>query len=575
MRVSRPTSRTRSGRSEEPSGVRPGPGLDPGGGAGRPDAAAAPAPTPGYPAAVALPPPLLTLAESLAPSAAGVRGELARYQAAAAVGGLPAYDRAVALTRALAAAEPARAWELAEALPADAPWPRALRALVRSTVQDAGAGLVDLEEAVHPLPPADPLRVPLLGALGRGYAQLGDVALAAQAFHEAAALAHQLGHPEIEGRMIASLGFLHGEHDDPIPYEEATRRALELLRPSGDARLIAHALCNLAGALARQGRTVEARAALEEGWPLARELDWQWGQALYLAGFGGVLANLGKLDESLAAYRRSLELLTDLGDEFQRTRHLLMMSRHLVAHDRHAEAVQLLTECVTSCRTHFFAATLSQALEELSHAHEAMGDAAGALAALREHVRLAQQGVAAQVADRVRLAELRFEARAQREAAHTDPLTHLPNRRFQDEELRRLEHAGPWSVALLDVDQFKAINDAHGHAVGDEVLVELARRLRGQLRISDQIARWGGEEFCLTMPGARAADAMRIAQRLTGVVAATAFATAGGALAVSISVGVAESQGGTPHATLLERADRALYAAKAAGRGRVVVAAPE
>ncbi len=155
----------------------------------------------------------------------------------------------------------------------------------------------------------------------------------------------------------------------------------------------------------------------------------------------------------------------------------------------------------------------------------------------------------------------------------TDHLTGLYNRRHMEESLRALtagatRHGFPIVVLIVDVDHFKSVNDTLGHQSGDEVLVELAHRLRSVIRAEDVIGRWGGEEFLLLLPHTTGAQAAFLAERLRTVVSGTPIATAQGELQVSISIGgaAAEEQG---HHDLLLIADRELYTAKDAGRNRV------
>jgi len=157
-----------------------------------------------------------------------------------------------------------------------------------------------------------------------------------------------------------------------------------------------------------------------------------------------------------------------------------------------------------------------------------------------------------------------------------DVLTGLLNRRGFDERLRRLlqrDAAQPPVLALLDVDHFKRINDTHGHAVGDAVLSGIGGRLRETLRPLDLAVRLGGEEFAVIWAQPEAGGEVRLGERLREVVGSQPFATAAGPLAVTVSVGIARAQGPdeAPEA-LFSRADAALYAAKGAGRDRVVQA---
>jgi diguanylate cyclase (GGDEF)-like protein len=153
------------------------------------------------------------------------------------------------------------------------------------------------------------------------------------------------------------------------------------------------------------------------------------------------------------------------------------------------------------------------------------------------------------------------------ELTRTDELTGLPNRRAWDELLReelasaeRLDR--PLSVAMLDLDHFKAYNDRHGHLAGDRLLRAAAAAWSGSLRGTDVLARWGGEEFALLLPDCDAAGATALIERLRGTLPDD----------VTFSAGVATSGGGAEPRALMDAADRALYRAKAEGRDRVVVA---
>lgn len=154
----------------------------------------------------------------------------------------------------------------------------------------------------------------------------------------------------------------------------------------------------------------------------------------------------------------------------------------------------------------------------------------------------------------------------------TDTLTGIANRRRLTDELDRLianarRHGRPLSVVFIDIDRFKRVNDTYGHDVGDEVLIELARRLEGAVREGDLVGRWGGEEFLAIAPESDLVQAEQVAQRCWERVRGTDFATAG---AVTASFGVAALSDGDDRWTLLRRADTALYTAKSQGRDRVV-----
>lgn len=159
-----------------------------------------------------------------------------------------------------------------------------------------------------------------------------------------------------------------------------------------------------------------------------------------------------------------------------------------------------------------------------------------------------------------------------------DPLTGLVNRMVFDpmlaletERMRRDERNYRFSVAMLDLDFFKSINDQHGHAAGDKVLVEVAQRMQAFLRGMDVAARYGGEEFAVLFPGANAQEACQALERLRDDLEHNPVRVTNYHIAVTISAGVAEcSQQTVGAAQLLAQADAALYQAKQEGRNRIV-----
>ncbi|MDT8854094.1 diguanylate cyclase [Paracoccaceae bacterium Fryx2] len=163
-----------------------------------------------------------------------------------------------------------------------------------------------------------------------------------------------------------------------------------------------------------------------------------------------------------------------------------------------------------------------------------------------------------------------------------DPLTGLYNRRYAIPHLAAIAEAGKtagsdFAVMVIDLDRFKSVNDRFGHAAGDTVLVEVARRLSENLRAGDLLARIGGEEFLVALPRTGLADASTTAERLCRVVQERPIPLSGGrALSVTVSIGLAISNLGQslhlePVGAVVERADRALLVAKAEGRNQVTI----
>ncbi len=179
---------------------------------------------------------------------------------------------------------------------------------------------------------------------------------------------------------------------------------------------------------------------------------------------------------------------------------------------------------------------------------------------------------------------LRDSVDARLSLAVLDPLTGLYNRRYAETYMRRViaqasETGQPFALMLLDLDRFKTVNDTYGHIVGDEVLIETARRLRNNVREVDLLVRHGGEEFLIAMPATDFDAASTAAERLRRVIAETPVHASGPGTEVSItvSIGVTVCTGapGEAHTLqgMIDAADRALYAAKTDGRNQVTFAA--
>lgn len=186
-------------------------------------------------------------------------------------------------------------------------------------------------------------------------------------------------------------------------------------------------------------------------------------------------------------------------------------------------------------------------------------------------------------------AEMRATFRTGVNAALHDPLTGLHNRRYAMPHLTRIaQHAAqtgkPFAVMVADLDHFKQINDSFGHAGGDAVLVEVAARLRDALRASDLVARIGGEEFMIVMPGTTLADAQQVAVRICDGISGTPFdlPCKAGPISVTVSIGMAigdvgmdgEADVADLGSQVLDQADKALYSAKMRGRNRVTLSRP-
>ncbi|PPB80216.1 two-component system cell cycle response regulator [Albidovulum inexpectatum] len=186
--------------------------------------------------------------------------------------------------------------------------------------------------------------------------------------------------------------------------------------------------------------------------------------------------------------------------------------------------------------------------------------------------------IRAQIDRKLQADRLRASVETGLRLAMTDPLTGLHNRRYAMPHLQKMADAARRegrriAVMVLDIDRFKSINDTHGHAAGDAVLVEIADRLRSNLRAADLIARLGGEEFLVALPDTTPEAAQATAERLRRVIAARPVPLPRGEadISVTLSIGLALGPTDSGIEDLIDRADRALLGSKSAGRNQVTI----
>ncbi|MDP2305626.1 MAG: GGDEF domain-containing protein [Pseudomonadota bacterium] len=557
-----------------------------------------------------LPPGLLEAAENLAPKHARLEAALERFRTS---GG--SADATLDLELNFGLFDSAAMRALVDAM-GDVDQQSAVARLLRGI---AASRRSELDEALVLLPPValearleldERLLAWTLSEWGRASAMKGERLRAFELVQECLLLTRTLEWPEHEALTLCHLGLLYGQEGESEPYAAYTRQALTLYRELGDSQGITQCLVNLGGALTTLRELDEAARCYAEALLMAHASGWAYLEALALAGRGGLRFQEGDVDEGLVDYRASAVLLEARAQHFQLTRHDLLVGRHLLRANRGVEAMEWARSCLARAESYGFDELKAGAHELLSSSLSLLGRHEEAVGALRTFCDLREQRVQQQVADAQRGAEqaqhellTRKQAQWERErgtelqakndelavalaaqeqlraeleqVSRTDPLTGLANRREMDRYLcQAVAQAGrswrPLSFVLLDVDHFKQVNDRFGHAGGDAVLVELARRLRERMRASDLLARWGGEEFCMILPDTVVAGAFTVAERVRRLVADTPFLVGNELLKVTISLGVANLEPGRCEAVrLLQAADEALYAAKRAGRNRI------
>ncbi|MEJ6002031.1 diguanylate cyclase [Paucibacter soli] len=424
-----------------------------------------------------------------------------------------------------------------------------------------------------------------LNRIGLAYEALGDLQQAQTSTTQSLEIAQRQELAEPHFAAINNLcGFASlAEHEALLERQDAraqghalralqlTEQACQLARASGNAHWLAAALANRVDALLSATELEQAAALIDEYLPLAQAQQFAWlvlqaqlqrARLLQLGDQAGraiailrslLAADLDRLPPKLK--RRAVHMLVGLHKQRGEYYEALQSLEQLAELDRrwaqdklalHSKALLIREEVA-----------LAQARAELA-SRDAERERERAERLLHEHEALSSQAA--------ELGRIAVE----------DVLTGLYNRRHADQVLpllsqRALSQGQPLSVAMLDLDHFKQINDGYGHAMGDQVLRAVAQHLRTSVRSADLMARIGGEEFVVALLGAPLAKAREICERMRGAIAAHDWEALAPELKVSVSIGLACAQTADEHGQLLERADQALYAAKHAGRNQVRV----
>lgn len=397
---------------------------------------------------------------------------------------------------------------------------------------------------------------------------------------------------------LANVYLSLGQHDEAIGLLD---RAIERFRAQGDEAKVALALANAGRAQVAAGRASWAIAPLDTALETFERLGRHGDVATTLAKLGVAHGAAGTPERARRSFERALAL-HDAGHAtvFARETRQGYGSWALDVGDARLALEQL--SAAADAYDGADALARSGVMEPLSRALEAVGRPQDALDALRRHVagQASLSSAASEAKIRVRLLELQLGVAGEQEIARlhalelvrtnrelqtraerleqlslTDSLTALPNRRDLDARLgaevqRSHRHGRPLVLALLDLDQFKSVNDRFSHDVGDRVLVRVARLLREHLRATDVAARWGGEEFALLFPETGMDEAAVVLERVRSVVAEVDWSVIADGLSVTVSIGASSLTPEGGPAELLRQADRRLYAAKGTGRDRIV-----
>lgn len=406
--------------------------------------------------------------------------------------------------------------------------------------------------------------------VGNVHGELGDYARALEYHTRAAALKQQLGDDRGHAITLSNIGLTYRNQADYGHALDCFEQAIGIARKLGDRSVEAHVLEEIAGLYLASGNPVAALSFFRESVEVARASDGLFAEVDSRIGIGNALVALGRADEASSELEEVLALAQRIDSRWLIFRAHLALSEAYEAAGDHAQALEhfrayhrVEDEVFSAEAERRIQFTIAQVEVERSE-REA------------ELLRTKNDELSAANEEKARLLEvLRQQAEELERLSREDALTGLFNRRHVDAALaleweRARRFGRDLSVAVADVDHFKAVNDRFSHAVGDEVLRRVAEILRAGTRAVDVVGRWGGEEFVLLLVETPPERAAGLCEKLRAAVEAHDWPAVAPGLAVTLSLGVAGSGEAADPAALLAAADARLYQAKRAGRNRVV-----
>lgn len=460
-----------------------------------------------------------------------------------------------------------------------------------------------------------------LNNLGIALRDMGQAAEALEVLLQSLEVANATQHTRQQAYAQLNIGISLAQLGDAAAAVERFNDVLRLAEPGDDRGIECSARVELGEAHISLGRHDEGLRQLHRAWQLAEKTANAGDLALVMRALGAAHQGLGAFATAEERLHAALTLARQLGDLDLVADTLRLLGKNQLLQGRPNDALFLLDEALQTALARGAAQLAAPIHELLAQAHEAAGDLAEALTNLREFQRardalqgqatlrrvhalmwrqqlaglereaetqrdlnqsLAHALAAARQAEQDKaalLAEVAAQAEALQQLAREDGLTQVANRRWFDtqwpkemERARRHQHA--LAVAMVDVDDFKRINDRFSHAVGDEVLRRVARVLRDNCRSNDLVARYGGEEFVLMFVETPIAGARITCEKLRQLIQAVDWAAVHeGMPPVTVSIGLACWTPETAPTNVLGDADAELYRAKDLGKNRVCCAA--
>ena len=463
----------------------------------------------------------------------------------------------------------------------------------------------------------DPGVAKTLRAISFVHDALGNFPSALDCQFRALAIDERTGNEGTRASTLRTIGIVYTRSGDVAAGLDYYRKSLALCTTEGDAIERGKTLNNIGINLKNLGDLAGAQAALDEARSVFVALGLPLHEAATLNNTGLVLERLGQYEAAERTLREALELSESTGYRYGVAHASLGLGKLCLAQGRHADARTWLESALDTCQRHQLKPTQYEVHLALADLFERAGDPVAALAHFRLYHALEREVQSEAASDKLRALKIQLElAAARREAelererqevltranaeldalnvslteanlaktmlldqlerqTYEDALTGIANRRRLDQRLHdefalALRHERPLAVVMADLDNFKTVNDRFSHAVGDAALRATAKVLTSLVRQTDLVARFGGEEFVIVLVETDAAAALQVCEKLKAAIANYGWEAIHPGLSLTISMGVCADTSVPTYDRMLALADRNLYAAKAAGRNRVV-----
>jgi len=449
-----------------------------------------------------------------------------------------------------------------------------------------------------------------LNAIGMANIQLGTYANALEHLLQALNNANKLDDPRLKAQVLNNLGLLYLRMDDHEKALEYLQESLAIINGAKAMETDASLLENISQTHMHLGDYQQALSFGQQCIQQYQSEQDRYGEAKAISMAGKIYLAMGRTDEALQNYESSLEICTSLDYAPGKSQANYLIGELAFRHANAEKAEHHLIQALSQAKSGGQEKQVYETHQLLSQVYQSMGNYQEALRHFKAFHETKEAVFNEDIATKIKSLEIihrlgetqkdreiyrlenveliqeieeRTRIQAELERLITmDPLTGLFNRRHffeltQREMDRSRRYHRPLSIIMVDIDEFKKVNDAHGHLVGDRVLVEAARRIQKALRRVDQACRYGGEEFAILLPETNQIQAEMVAERLRRTIGKQPAIAGDLNITITVSAGVAsyEQDGTLSVDTLLDRADQAMYLAKQSGRDRVEVYPPD